>query len=249
MSFGLALGAISLISGIAQNERARRDANRAARLQRALVAKQMEWYDRAMGIYNDAKKAGKFDPDSRIRNLEKRTAEYEGMDAGNLAGALKVAGARAGDSEIATRLDTVKLKYRKYLDEMRDNLVSQTLADEVNTYRVADPSVLNGGIQTAGQQQQLALSQIQNPANALAAFLPYIDELKKGGQEQQQQTRGVQGGSGNTAPPVTPQSNPLLESFRQQLMQPSLARPMSWDEFRNNNYKFRLPMYSGTPRF
>lgn len=173
------LGAVSLISGKNANKKAQSTADKARKSGQRLEDRVVNLWDTLFKRAQDAEKAGTFDPEKRIAALEKNTAEYESRDLGNLAGALTVAGARPGDSEVGTRLDAVKVKYRKFLDNMRDEIRTSSFWDQQNAYMSANPSYLSGAMAGSANREQTALSQVQNPAGFLQNLLPTLAPQKK----------------------------------------------------------------------
>lgn len=173
------LGAVSLISGKEANRKAQKTADSARKSSQRLEDRVVKLWDTLFSRADQAAKDGVFDPEKRIAALEKNTAEYESRDLGNLAGALTVAGARPGDSEIGTRLDSVKVKYRKFLDNMRDEIRTSSWWDQQNAYMSANPQYLNAPMQNANQRQQNATGQVQNPAGFLQNLLPTLSPQKK----------------------------------------------------------------------
>lgn len=173
------LSAVSLISGKNSNKKAESDASKARKSSQRLEDRVVDLWDTLFKRAQDAEKSGTFDPEKRIAALEKNTAEYESRDLGNLAGALTVAGARPGDSEVGTRLDAVKVKYRKFLDNMRDEIRTSSFWDQQNAYMSANPSYLSGAMQGSANREQTALSQVQNPAGFLQNLLPSLTPQKK----------------------------------------------------------------------
>jgi hypothetical protein len=173
------LGAVSLISGKNANKKAQSDAGKAKKSSQQLEQRVIKLWDTLFSRAENAEKSGLFDPEKRIAALEKNTAEYESRDLGNLAGALTVAGARPGDSEVGTRLDAVKVKYRKFLDNMRDEIRTSSFWDQQNAYMSANPSYLSGPMAASQNREQNALSQVQNPSGFLANLLPTLAPQKK----------------------------------------------------------------------
>jgi len=187
--FAAVLGGASLIAGLVANEQQRKAARSAANSQRALVARQLALFDAMEKRVKDMEASGAFDPTKALENMEKQTAKYESRDMGNLAGALRVAGYRPGDSEIGARLDSVKTAYRDFLDTKRVEIPRMYNADKLAAYGSLNSGALNSGIEVFGRNRDLALAQIQNPAGFLAAWIPFLE--KKRQQEPQVTTSGV----------------------------------------------------------
>jgi len=171
----IVLGAAGLLSQNEANRKAQSGADAARRSQDRLLDRQVQWYDDLLNIARRAEKDGQFDPEKQIAQLEADTARYESRDMGNTAGALRTAGYRPGDSELGRQLEAVKLKYRQNLDSMRAGMRRQALFDMIGAYSAANPGVLNAGIASAGQQQQLAMGQQTNPAGLFGALMPFLE--------------------------------------------------------------------------
>lgn len=176
------LGAASLISGKKANQNASSAAGAAGRRGAAMEKRLTALFDLLFSNAREADQSGQFDPEKRIAALERDTGRYESRDMGNLAGALATAGYRPGDSEIGTRLDAVKGKYRSFLDTMREQIRQSSFMEKQQAYLSANPNILQPAMANAANQQQIAMSQLQNPAGFLQAFLP---TLRGGGQGRQ----------------------------------------------------------------
>lgn len=175
------LGAVSLISGKNANKSARNEANQAGQMSKALEQRVIKLWDVMFARAQQAEAGGEFDPERRIAALEKDTGRYESRDMGNLAGALRVSGYKQGDSEIGTRLDAVKGKYRSFLDTMRNEIRDKSWWDQQNAYASASPGMLNAPMQSVANRRDQALGQIQNPAGFLGGFLQNLRGLGVGG--------------------------------------------------------------------
>lgn len=170
----LGIGAAGVIGNIIGNSGAQRAANRAAADARRLTDRQVKLFDQILGFADQARERGDFDPEQRIAGLERDMARYEGRDMGNTAGALRTAGYRPGDSELGTRLDAVKLKYRADLDRMRLDERRKALFDMLGAYNASNPQGLNTAIGYQQGQQQMALGQMQNPGQLFASIMPFL---------------------------------------------------------------------------
>lgn len=159
------LAGISAISGLGSNKKADRRA-------RSLEDRQTGLFDMIQKIVKEADAKGAFDPSAAIADLEKRTADYEGKDLGNLAGALRVAGYREGDSEIGRRLDSVKMNYRNMLDTKRLELKRQSLQDKLAAYSGINSNMLNPAIQRAEGMQQ-------NPGGFYQSLMPFLGNRRR----------------------------------------------------------------------
>lgn len=168
------LSAVSLISGKGANDKARKDAKKAQEGSKALEQRAISLWDKLFARAEQSEKDGTFDPEKRIQALEKDTAHYESQDLGNLAGAMTVAGYRPGDSETGTRLDAVKVKYRRFLDNMRDEIRTKSFFEQNAAYQAASPQYLQPGLQGNAQRGAQAQSNIQNPAGFLSNLLPSL---------------------------------------------------------------------------
>jgi hypothetical protein len=182
MSLGLALGAIGAIGGLLNGKKQADAASAAARSANRLTARQVALFNKMLGMVEQADRSGQFDPEARIAQLERDTARYEAQDLGNLAGAMRVAGYKALDSETGKRLDAVKMQYRADR-EARDNAIRQSaFAEKLAAYGAINPGQLNGAIAQANRSQELALAQAQasNPAGFLSALMPYLQNSGSG---------------------------------------------------------------------
>ena len=208
---GLGLSALGLIS----NEKARHDANNAqdaalTAQERSIALEQQKYNDlqdihnKLWGMVQNFDQAGGFDPEYYVRQAQKDTGFYEGQDLGNLSGALRVLGYRPGSSEIGTRLDATKLKYRRDLNDLATNLRQNSIFNKLNAYNSTLGSIpqttglstaLNSLASTDLGLSQMYRSQIGNPANLLLSIMPFIKGLQN-----QNNPYGGTYGMGNNSP-------------------------------------------------
>ena len=174
------LGAISLIQGKSAQKSADRQARSAEKSAKSLEARATKLFDVLFSTAENADKAGVYDPEKRIAALEADTGRYESRDTGNLAGAMRVAGYRPGDSEIGTRLDSVKIKYRRFLDDMREKIRVGSVREKQAAYAGANVGNLQPGIQGANTRFGYATQEANSydPSAFLQSWLP---SLKGGG--------------------------------------------------------------------
>jgi len=174
------LSLIPSVIGLISNQGAQKSANKAANRGKKLEDKQVQLFDTILQLVQQADQNGQFNPEQQIKQLEDDTAKYEQRDMGNLAGALRVAGYKPGDSEIGKRLDAVKTNYRTQLDSMRTNLRRGAFTDRLNAYQQVNPGMLNQGINNAYNSQLMALGQMQNPAGLFGAMMPFLQGKQSG---------------------------------------------------------------------
>lgn len=174
--FGAIGGAIG---GMSANEEERRRQQRHESAAERLTRRQSEIFEMALKAVQDADAAGTWDPEKQIAQLDKDFGAYESRDAGNLAGALRVGGHIAGDSEIGTRLDSVKRQYRTERDRLATGLRRDLPLARAAAYAgvASGTGALNPGIGYHSGQQ----ANIQNPTNFLASVMPYLKPPKPGG--------------------------------------------------------------------
>ena len=201
------IGVASLASGKAANKKAQGKADAAGKRGRSLDARLVKLFDVLFSRADNAVKTGQFDADKRIASLERDTGRYEAKDLGNLGGALADAGYRPGDSEIGTRLDAVKGKYRSFLDTMRDQIRSNQFNEEQNAYLSANPALLSGPTNNAYGQQGMNQGMVQGPGNFLQSFLPTLRRRPGGGGGygfNMGSNNAASGGYGQTAAGLSP---------------------------------------------
>ena len=171
------LGAVSLISGKNANKKAQKASDKAGASAQQMEQRLMRLWDTLFARAEAASKpGGDLDPEKRIANLEADTARYESRDLGNLTGAMRIGGYKPGDSEIGTRQDAVKIKYRSFLDNMRNEIRGQAFGEQTNAYLAAGGVPLGQAMGSAQGRQQNAQSQMQSPGGMfqgmLGAFRP-----------------------------------------------------------------------------
>lgn len=75
----------------------------------------------------------------------------------------------------------MKIKYRKFLDQMRDEIRTTSFFDQNAAYQAANPQYLQAGLQGNQVRGQQAQSQVQNPAGFLSSLLPSFGGGGSGG--------------------------------------------------------------------
>ena len=148
------------------NRRAKNQADRSLAMQDRLAMRQIALFDRIQARHQELASSGAFSPERRLDQLDRDTAKYEGRDSGNLAGALRVAGYEPGDSEIGTRLDAVKAKYRGTREGLANQIRREATADEMAS--------LNGQA-GAGSSLNAAMDVYGNRASQFAADIGSLD--------------------------------------------------------------------------
>jgi len=145
-----------------------------------------------------AEHAGVFSPERQIEQVKQDIGEYESRDMGNLAGAMRVAYGGLPTSEIGTRLDAVKEKYRNDFGRLASGIRQNSIFNELNAYNMTRPDLPAAVAQGLGQagmaqsQANLGMAQyynslLQNPASFFSLLMPYLGQLgQKGGSPMQQ---------------------------------------------------------------
>lgn len=191
-----ALAGASLISGISGGKSAQKSANKAAASQKEVAKRALQLFDKMFGIAEDADKAGSFDADSQIKQLEKDTARYESEDLGNLAGASRVMGYAPGDSVVKDMLQNIKVQYRTTLDNARTALRKASVFDKLGAYGAAGQSgTLGTAGQIYGQQYNAAAQRSQgtNTGGLFGAIMPFLSPTTRAGYGTGQDTGGLIG--------------------------------------------------------
>lgn len=165
------LSAVSMASGKKANNAARKDANKANAQSQELEKRAIKLWDTLFKRAQEAEASGQFDAEKRIKELEADTGRYEARDTGNLAGAMRVFGYKGGDSEVGNRLDSVKVKYRSFLDNLRNQIRDNSWWQQQEAYQSASPAILSGPMQGASNREASARSRIQNPSNFLGNLM------------------------------------------------------------------------------
>lgn len=190
LPLGLAAGSMLFQSG--ENKKNRDAAKKASKGQNALIGRQTELFDELAGIVRGYDQGGGFDPQKDLDQLKMDTEHYSQLDMGNAAGAARSLGYRPGDSEPLTRIRSIdsgyKLKYAQAANEIRRSAFDR----KIGAYRAIDPTALNPGIQSYGNQAMQARGQMTNPANLFASIGPYLQQ----NQAQAPQTGAQMGGPG-----------------------------------------------------
>jgi hypothetical protein len=165
------LGAASLISGKEANKKARKDAQSAQSGQKAIEQRMIKLWDVLFARAKKAEDTGEFDPEKRIAALESDTARYESRDLGNLTGAMRIAGYKPGDSEVRTRQDAVKIKYRSFLDNLRNQIRDKSWQDQQDAYLSVGGANLGAPLASMQNRATSSYGRIQNPSGFLGNLL------------------------------------------------------------------------------
>jgi hypothetical protein len=171
-----ALGLGGLFLQNQANKDASKTANRATGNQKELIKRQTELFDKIAGIVSGADAAGQFDPQKQLDQLQSDTQYYANRDIGNTAGAARTLGYRPGDSAPLKSIRSIdsayKLQYGQQANQIRQNAFNEKLS----AYRAIDPSALNPGIQTYGQQAQQAQSQVGGLGQLAGFVQPFLQQ-------------------------------------------------------------------------
>lgn len=194
MGASVAVPAVLGAVGLYQNEQARKDAKKAQ-------GRAMKAEDRARALYEmllekvqEYDKAGGFDPEKYIAQLEKDDQRNQAIELENIGGAARVMGYKPGDSVPQQTLGYAVERRKKSLDTLKTDLRRQAFLDKLNAYGSINPGLLNPQIQGGYAAMNNAQGRIQNPAGFLQAVMPYLAQ-----------------GGGTQAPPAAPQANPVRD--------------------------------------
>lgn len=166
------LGAVSSLFGM---KKADDEAKRQRNAQKKLLDRQLAAFDKRYQSVMEMEKSGAFDPNKSIELLDKDTARYESIDAGNMAGAYRTAGYQPGDSAIEKGLTAVKTRYRDYRERTANDIRNQKTAQKMSAYNQLDGSGLNTGIAVAGENAARAEASRPNFGAILQSLMPYLN--------------------------------------------------------------------------
>lgn len=152
------------------NQSAQSAANKASAKANQLTDRQVKLFDTLMGLVQDADGRGAFSPDERLKQL--------GMDFKTgqeaTAGAARIAGYKPGDSPVRDELTSRTMDYSKMAGDIRRS----ALFDKIGAYKGIDPSQLNPAIGQYNNQQQMALSRMQDPSGILSGLMGTMGKQK-----------------------------------------------------------------------
>lgn len=175
----IGLGAGGLFLQNQANNDAKKAAKKATGNQKELIKRQTELFDKIAGIVSSHDSAGGFDPQAQIDQLGLDTAHYSSRDMGNSAAASRVLGYRPGDSEPIKRIQSIDSNYKLQYGQMANQIRRNAFADKISAYRGIDPSSLNPGIQTYGQQAQGYQGQMQPLSGLVGSMMPFMMPQQK----------------------------------------------------------------------
>lgn len=178
------MGGASLITGIMGNNAQAGAARRAGDQQAQLVKRQSEAFDLLKGVIANAEASGQWDPNKRIAMQNAILDNAQSLDLGNQATAARVLGYRPGDSAPIDGMRATSNNYKLQKQAADQSIINDVFSQKLGAYGMLNSGSgsLNSGIAAAGDQQRLALSQLQSPAGFLSAYLPYIMQgMGKGG--------------------------------------------------------------------
>lgn len=187
------ISGITGIAGLYQNMQQARNADRmqgaaldAQARNEAIRAEAMagmeQFYAQMREIVDRQRSEGVYSADRRIETAKGQIADLEGRDMGNLAATMATAGMKPGDSEMGTRLDSVKMKNQQYFNDAVNQIMGSVAAEELNAENMTRPDGVlqaaglstTGGAQDTGTLLQLAQqirSRQQNPAALLQMMM------------------------------------------------------------------------------
>lgn len=166
-----ALAGASLISGITGGKSAKKKADRAAGKQSELIKMQVELFKRLKGIVEGYDAEGGFDPKMQLEQLQRDTEHYSQRDMSNAAGSARILGYRPGDSAPLKRIRSIDSKYKLGYAQAANQIRESAFGDRLSAYRAIDPTMLNNGIQTYGQQ---ANAPQPNMGNMFGSIMPFL---------------------------------------------------------------------------
>lgn len=220
----LGLGVGSMLLQQMSNRSSQNAQNRALSTQDRLLARQEALLAAAEKRVNEMRESGAFSPERRLDQLDKDTARFESRDAGNLAGALRTSGYKPGDSEVSTRLDAVKTKYRETREGLANQVRREATADEMAAVQglPAMGQTLNAAIDVYGNRA----SQHSQDIQSLAPAIPTLADA----------LRGLGGKKGATASAATPGAGRLGTGTMMNYRPSSAKTKMTLADFRRLSY-------------
>lgn len=179
--------------------------------------------DLLRGYVEQYDKSGGFDPNQAIDRLERRQAEYDRLNFGNLAAASKTLGHQPGDLGPKQILAAAKAQSDKYLNLAREEAPLRYLKEKISAYMMTDPQMANAALglsQNAANSYTSTQMGLANRADAqtpdvtglLQSVLPYLKKTTPS-------TNPSVGGSDASTdsygsfPTQTPYVNPFLNVF------------------------------------
>lgn len=171
----LALGGVGLLSQFLGNQSAQKGANSAQAQQAALIAKQIELWNKRMKMADELVASGAFNEDVAIGKANALSLQEQGVDQNNAAASSRVLGYKPGDTAPLRQQEGIKERYSRQRAVDNFNLVSSLRQQKLALYDPSMGSALNPGIQAYGNQANMYRGQIAplGPAIAnLGQFLP-----------------------------------------------------------------------------
>lgn len=172
------LGLGGLLMQNEANRKSQKSQDKLTGKQSDLIKRQTMLFDSLRDIVMNADKAGQFDPTSRLNQLQSDTEYYAGRDIGNTAGAARTLGYRPGDTAPLKQIRSIDSAYKLNYAQEAAKIRQSAFTDKLSAFRSIDPSALNPGIQTYGQQAQIAGSQQQPLSGLVGAIQPFLGAQK-----------------------------------------------------------------------
>lgn len=172
------LGAGGLLLQNQANNDAKKAASKATGNQKELIKRQTELFDRIQGMVSEYDASGGFDPQKQLDQLATDTAAYAEKDMGNSAAAARTLGYRRGDSEPIKRIQTIDSNYKLQYGQLANQIRGKAFGDKIAAYQGINPSSLNTGIQTYGQQSQMYQGQQRPLSGLVGGIMPYLQPQK-----------------------------------------------------------------------
>lgn len=223
------IGGLGLFMQNEANNDAQSSANAAQASQDQLAQRQIALFDRIQQRYNELRDSGAFSPEARIRQLNEDTAKYESTDSGNLAGAFRTSGYNPGDSELATRLDSVKMKYRGARENAANQIRREATNDELAAMQgqQSGASGLAGLSAMFGDRASAFGSQIRSLSPAVMGLGSGLSQLFG---------KGAPTGNMTATAPLMQSGNRLGTGGYMDYQQPQKPQRMTLSQFRNMRY-------------
>lgn len=170
---GIMAGA-SMASGLLGNMKAQGAANKAQGTRDALNRRLIDRFDRMMGIVHSADVHGQFDPNQTIGRMKADANQGRQIEEAQTAAGAEKMGYQPGDTAFSRAMGRVSERFQTGIAQNAEAIRSGKLREELSAYGAPSGQDLAPGINAAEQDQQMALSQMQDPSGMLSSLMPYL---------------------------------------------------------------------------
>lgn len=171
------LTGISALSAHEQNRKAQRTAEEGLNMEREAVRRKNDLFDTLYGLVTEADKAGEFNPDKRIADVNADSLKSQAAAERSVASSAAILGYKPGDTLPLQNIKGVSESYDLSRRAQDRAIRDEAFGRKLNAYRSLDSPT--EGITVGRDINNAGMSRSQDTSGLWAAIMPFIQEKKK----------------------------------------------------------------------